>query len=186
MKHYQISIRSKNKKSLDKFLEKLYENLQNSTVTDKKFTKEKKRKILTILKSPHVNKKAQEQFQSNIYFKNINLYLLQHLKLVTFIKKIKSNLFADVQLKIKVSINKQLEKKVYKFVLNPANFKVNFLKQTEEKYLDEKIQAPNNKVFLNKNTKAKRLKQTVYLKHVKKLLQIMDIYGELTTKEKVL
>lgn len=180
MKHYQISIISKNKKSLENFLNLFFDLLENFNSIDRYFQKPKKRKILTILKSPHVNKRAQEQFQSDVYAKSINLYLQQYLILLVLIKKISLNLILDVRIKIKFPVSSQISKKTEIKIFNPDNFKLNFL---------------NVRNHFNKKNKKKRKKITNY-KPVKKLinpqtekkiipiLQVFDIYGELYMKQK--
>lgn len=180
MKHYQISIVSKNKKSLEDFITFVYNKLK---ITNKYFQKKKQRKILTILKSPHVNKKAQEQFNSNLYYKTINVYLPQYLKLIRFIKTIKSNLFLDVHIKVKLIINQRLEKKINKTVFNPTNFKLNCLINNKVKYCNSKKKISSNILLTkNKNFK-KKITNYNYFSNIKTFLKIMDIYGELFKKE---
>jgi hypothetical protein len=81
------------------------------------------RKIITVLKSPHVNKTAQEQFESLFYRAKINIFSYKYWLLLVFIKHLKSTtLFSDVNLKIKVNLNNSnYHKRVVEY-LNPNNF----------------------------------------------------------------
>lgn len=80
-----------NKKSVDKLkLILLKSNLQ----------KKKRKKILTVLKSPHVNKIAQEQFEQRIYKRQIKCFTFQGFLFLFFLKKIKIKLFSDIKIKI--------------------------------------------------------------------------------------
>ena len=83
-----IKIYSKDKKSLEQF--KTF--LKNITKKWKSFTfniknNKKKRKRITVLKSPHVNKKAQTQFQSIVHSANIKCFSFDLKKKLYYIKK---------------------------------------------------------------------------------------------------
>jgi ribosomal protein S10 len=71
----------------------------------KHFQKKIKRKRITILKSPHVNKQAQEQFQRIIYNKQLSLYTIKSVTYLTFLKKLNFNLFPDINFKLKSRIH---------------------------------------------------------------------------------
>ena len=69
--------------------------------------RESKKKIYTVLKSPHVNKKSKEQFQSKKYqailhiiFKNNKITKILHLKILKFLNLGKKNLFLPLQIKV--------------------------------------------------------------------------------------
>ena len=96
-------------------------------------------KRITVLKSPHVNKKAQEQFESRTYKTQVSLYTAQTLKFLKILKKIQFKLFADVNIKIRVAISDR------KF-----NFK------------SRKKLNPNE--FFSKKKNSKKLKTNCYLK----------------------
>ena len=66
-----------------------------------------KKKIYTVLKSTHVNKKSKEQFQSKKYqailhiiFKNNKITKILHLKILKFLNLGKKNLFLPLQIKV--------------------------------------------------------------------------------------
>ena len=76
MKSYHLIIQSRNQKSISTFFPFFLSSIQNLNfnVIQKYFEKKRKKKILTILKSPHVNKKAQEKFEFRYYSKQITLH----------------------------------------------------------------------------------------------------------------
>jgi len=63
MNIFKIIITSKNHITIRNFFLFLYKNKINKLNILKSIFQEKKKKKLTILKSPHVNKTAQEQFE---------------------------------------------------------------------------------------------------------------------------
>jgi small subunit ribosomal protein S10 len=164
MKHYQINIESKSKKHLENFLIFFLKSLKNYNLINKMLPIKKKRKILTILKSPHVNKKAQEQFQVNIYSKKINLYSIQNKIALLFIKRISSTIFLNVKIQIKFPINSHLIKKSQTKILNPTNFKLNFF--NKKSYLNE-ITRENSKNILSRLKEEKIKNNLIKLKQKK-------------------
>lgn len=167
--HYQIQIISKNKVSIKHFIKVFNKLLQNFNNITKYLKKKRKIKILTILKSPHVNKTAQEQFETRFYFSQINIrYSTKNLHLLIFLKKLKNYVFPDIKIKVKFLISYSSIRKTQTQLLNPNNFdfqgfykklptnNINFFKDQKSYYL------------VNNN-----FKQTQYL------LKIFDIYGNL-------
>lgn len=130
---YNITITSKNPKSL-KFLISFYFQNKNKVFNLKtKFYKKKQKKyIFTTLKSPHVNKKAQIQLEYKLYLIKIMLLATQVKTYLIFLKKIKSQIFPDIKIKIKIIINK---KNMFYFntkTLNPINFFINTFKTNKK------------------------------------------------------
>ena len=81
-----------------------------------------KTKIMTVLKSPHVNKTAQEHFEFNYYTKHFKIYSHQSLLFLLFLKSLKQCFFSDIKFKIKV-VNKPKKLKIQlKNKVNPDNF----------------------------------------------------------------
>lgn len=168
MQYYQITLISKNEKSIKDYITFLNKNIKFYNLTTKLFNKKKKIFFLTLLKSPHVNKKAQEQFGYNIFSKQILLFSSNNYQLLLFFKKIEQKLFADVIFKIKLQLNKKLPDSAHKKIFNPDNFKndifFNYLKLNADK---------KNQLIKN---------NLLFFKKTKKLLEIFDIYGEITKK----
>ena len=87
------------------------------------FEKKRRSKILTMLKSPHINKKAQEQFEQRIFIKRFRLYSQKLPKLVILFKEIKNEIFPDIQMKILFSLHIKDEQNIY-FNFNNVRFNV--------------------------------------------------------------
>ena len=87
-----IYISSKNSISLNTFLRfflKISKNKRIKTnIYSIQHSKPKLTKKFSILKSPHVNKKAQDQFEFRVYRKQLSLYSYLGLKLLMILKKI--------------------------------------------------------------------------------------------------
>jgi ribosomal protein S10 len=169
MKYYQITITSKNKQSLKDYLKFFNTNLDTFKLLTKSYNSIKKKKIITILKSPHVNKKAQEQFEFSIFSKQITLQMPNSYKFLIFLKKIETNLFSDVHIKIKLLINKNLPEKFQNKIFNPSYFQLNFFKTYE---------------LFNNNKKKMEIKRkkSFDLKKTTQIFKIFDIYGEIFHK----
>ena len=121
MKTFDIIIRSKNQNSIIKLFSVLKKNKYNNI--KKSFQKKTERKRITILKSPHVHKKAQEQFEKVVYNKQLSIYAVKNLTYFTFLKKVNFNTFPDVHFKLKYRINSKNVKKIKLKIFNPNNFK---------------------------------------------------------------
>ena len=63
------------------------------------------RKRLTVLKSPHVNKTAQEQFEITSYELKFNVYSYQNLLLLLMLKRVKNAVFHDLKISVNLSYN---------------------------------------------------------------------------------
>ena len=74
MKSYHLIFSAKNKNSLNYNFKFFKHSLLNSNTIKKHFQKRTKKHFLTILKSPHVNKSAQEQFESHIFSKQLSIF----------------------------------------------------------------------------------------------------------------
>ena len=119
----RVCIKSKNKQSLIKLL-KIFKNFINNKNLKLSqtliFSQNKKiNKVFTILKSIHVNKTAQEQFEFNLFSKSIKIHTFQSLKLLIILKKIQTVFFSDVQIKTKFLISGLYKKKIIKKKINP-------------------------------------------------------------------
>lgn len=169
MKYYQITLTSKNKQSLKDYSKFFNNNIEIFKLLIKSYNKIKKKNIITILKSPHVNKKAQEQFEFRLFSKQITLQMHSSYKFLIFLKKIETNLFSDVNIKIKLLVNKNLQKKSQNKIFNPSYFQLNFFK--------------TNTLFDNKKKKTKFKKEDSFdFKKAIHFFKILDIYGEVFHK----
>jgi len=136
-----FKISSKDSQVLEKFFQFIL-RLEKFPMVIKSFSKSKKRKFITILKSPHVNKTAQEQFEFKYYSKE---FLVDSLKPLTFflvIKKIKNLSFPGIRLEVKGLINSDKKAKNTlkltnpdQVVLNKAGVKIKNIPVSQLKYL---------------------------------------------------
>lgn len=161
MKHYHITVTSKTKKSLKDFFVFLSNTFINFNIIVKYFKHKKTRKFFSILKSPHIYKTAQEQFESNFFSSQITIYENSKFQSLILLKKIKNNLFPSLKIKLHFSINNKVLKKKQQQILNPNNYKLHFVQKTL-----------NQKKQLRKQTKNN-------YQQIKHLLKIFDVYGEL-------
>lgn len=173
MKPYHFIILSKNRSSIDKFLTFFQNNIEpNFNVVKKNFQQKKRKKKLTLLKSPHVNKTAQEQFEYRIFSKQISMYLDKHLKSLVLLKKLKTDLFPDVKIKVIFPINHSNTEKLRTNILNPNNFKGNFYGN---------IKCKNDKSISIEKT---RNDVTSLVQKSQKILRVIDVFGELLLSKK--
>ena len=122
---FYILISSKNFRSLVFFL-KMMQNIKVKKILRLKFysTNQAKRtrsKLFSLLKSPHVNKTAQNQFQLFVFRQQVIVYTPYVFKFLVFLKKIK-NLSFGVNVKIKIQFNFLKLTRKLKEILNPNNF----------------------------------------------------------------
>nr|BBC77491.1 ribosomal protein S10 [Nitzschia sp. PL3-2] len=119
-----FKISSKDSQVLEKFFQFIL-RLEKFPMVIKSFSKSKKRKFITILKSPHVNKTAQEQFEFKYYSKE---FLVDSLKPLTFflvIKKIKNLSFPGIRLEVKGLLNNDKKTKSNLKLINPDHIVLN-------------------------------------------------------------
>jgi ribosomal protein S10 len=126
MKNCRISVSSNNLKSIKFFfLFCFYCKNSNLFLIKKYFKRKQKNKILTILKSPHINKKAQKQFEQRVFFRKFTLHSQKLPQYLLFLKKVKAYLFSDIKVEIKFIIQSNVDNQF----CNPNNFNVNILKR---------------------------------------------------------
>ena len=106
-----FKVSTKDNKILKKFLRFLLK-LNISPVVLKYVPKQQKRKFVTILKSPHINKTAQEQFEFRHYSKEFIVNSVKPLTFFLIIKKLKNLSFSGLKLEVKGLLN--FEKKTKK------------------------------------------------------------------------
>ena len=95
------------------------------------------KKIFTILKSPHVNKTAQDQFEFVIFSTKIDLHSFKISKFLLILKKINLKLFPDVKIKINFFFDSNKSLKTQKKVFDQNKFllKTSFTNLKVKSYL---------------------------------------------------
>lgn len=166
--YLELKIITKNKESINKFLSFLFKNHKQNLIFQH-MTKKKKKKMFTVLKAPHVNKVAQEQFEYKILTNQANLYSLKTLKLMFYFKNIQNKLFSNIKIELNSLFLKQ-NKKLKKKIINPEKFLLKY------KFFYKKKNVYNN-FYCDK----KSLKNLLLFK---KYLNLLDIFGELTYYKK--
>ena len=133
---FYIKIFSKEKKNISKFINFLSKTSLFKFVELNQISNKKKRKFVTILKSPHVNKTAQEQFELRVYSKHILIFSSKPFLSFFILKKLKLLTFSGINLKIKYFFQKKYFNKRVLSVLNPDNVKITQSKKLNYKYLE--------------------------------------------------
>jgi ribosomal protein S10 len=117
---FYLKVSSKHKKVLQNFVAFL-SKLEESPIVLKYVSKRNTRKFITILKSPHVNKTAQEQFEFRFYSKQFLISSAQPLMFFLKLKKIKNSSFPGIHLETQVLLNNGRHIKSLSKVFNPDN-----------------------------------------------------------------
>lgn len=166
MSIFNITLKSKNQNSLEKFYQFFNRNtFRKLKLIKKYFLKKSTKKVITILKSPHVNKIAQEQFELRVYSMQYRIRTAQTLKLLVFLKIMKTHLFPDVSVKLQKISGELKQRALNKFLFNIDNYKQKRFKITKSNSITKQV---DYKAFLcNKN-----------LFNSKILLKSLDTYGK--------
>ena len=140
MNSYLLNISSKNEKSLNNFTKLVLKNFKDNNLI-KKNKKKIKKKRLTMLKSPHVNKTAQEQFESKIFSINIYIYSTSNINQYIYLKKIIKKSFHDIKITIKYLINNKYSKQNQFKIFKIKNFKLNSKKKNHSAIKNKKLKS---------------------------------------------
>lgn len=161
MTKYNLTLYSKSQHSLNSFLEFIKHNdkSKNFYILKNLSKKKKTRKKISILKSPHVNKTAQEQFEYIYYSVRISLHAWEIKKYLITLKKIKNQLFPDLKIKIKAQFSKKQQTtknkllkidriSFHSLVLSPTNEKIKIETLTSMQRFDTRNQLKNTLLYL--------------------------------------
>jgi len=157
---FHIKVSAKDKKIVENFSQ-FISKLQFTSNSVCSISKQNLRKFITILKSPHVNKTAQEQFEFRIYTKEFVINSFKPLTLFLALKKINNLSFSGLNLKINNLFTRNTKKKL--IILNPDSVNLN----TTEKF---------NSLSYSDLSNTQRLSSS------KKYIQLFDCYGEVVLK----
>jgi ribosomal protein S10 len=174
MKTFYISLHSKNGRSLKKFLKFFKNTFRYLKTLQKILYKKKKRKIMAILKSPHVNKRAQEQFEINTLPVSMRIRLNRPFGFFTILKNIKTYLFPDINVKLRPVFSKEKQLSIEKYFFNINNFRLKL--PTIRSKIRQNLK--QTALLQNKNLARRTLKRRKFSKVVsRKILCLLDIYG---------
>lgn len=169
-----LSIHSKNTNSLTNFLKFFYKlekkRILKLRLYTKQYQKKKKNSFFSVLRSPHVNKKSQEQFEYNVYNKKLKVQVYQLNKFLCIWKWIKTKLFFDITITTCFLLK------------HSATAKFTYEKTDYERFVVPMLKTPSIGVFrVNTQNILKTYKTTtIYLPNETKqtLLKLIDIQGE--------
>jgi len=172
MKQYYFRISSKNEKSLRNFLffflnylKAEFNIIYGSTYSNNK------RKVITLLKSPHVNKTAQEHFELHTFSRQVIVKTFLPNKNFIFVKKVINQFFQDLSFKLEFINKSDLGHKNLLFILNPNNYKLHLEKLTHKNVRRDKQKSISKSNFLAKNNLTK----------LSKFLNKASVFGEIIT-----
>ena len=157
---FHIKVSAKDKKVLENFGQ-FISNFQLTSNSVQSLSKRNLRKFITILKSPHVNKTAQEQFEFRVHSKEFRVSSFKPLTLFLILKKINNLSLSGLNLKIESLFEQSTKKKLT--ALNPDNVDLNTV---EEFSSLSKIKLFDNQKFSSS----------------KRYIQLFDCYGETVLK----
>ena len=150
---FHLKASAKDQRVLEKFSHFL-NKLDTSTFVLKHRSKKNQRKFITILKSPHVNKTAQEQFEYRFYYKQFLINSFNPLTFFLMLKKAQNSSFSGLKLEIKSVMSSSKKNINSKKILNPDNFLLN-----------------------------SQLKEVTNPDSIQKYIQLFDCHGETFLKE---
>lgn len=169
MTKYNLVLYSKNQNSLNHFLEFVqYNNKSKNFHALKNLSKKKKtRKKISVLKSPHVNKTAQEQFEYVYYSIKMSLYPWEIKKYLILLKKTKNQLFPDLKIKIRAQFSKKNQ-----------TTKTKLLKIDQVSFYYSRLHLTGNeRIKIKTVTSAKFFGSKGQLKNTLLYLKTLDSYG---------
>ena len=117
-----LKITSANKNSIKRFSNFILFKIKNLSKTQiyisNIINKKPNIKKFSVLKSPHVNKTAQEQFEIRNYEKTMEIYCHQNIFVLFLIKRFSNSLFRDIEIKTKISTGNFKALKLFKTNFN--------------------------------------------------------------------
>nr|UXN44143.1 ribosomal protein S10 [Navicula sp.] len=176
MTKYRIKLYSKDKKTINNFLQffKQHQNKKNFPITLNLKRKKKRKNMITILKSPHVNKKAQTQFQQITYATVGEFFSWDRKKSAICLKKLKNNLFPGSKIKIENAFGfKSNSEKTF-------NGKILLIKKSTFSTLLSK----KKQILIFTNQKIETAKNKKWKNNILKNFKKLDSYGFINRENK--
>ena len=166
---FYLKVSCKDKKILEKFT-RVFTKIRSLPIFVKPFPKHEKRKFITILKSPHVNKTAQEQFEYRFFSKHFLVFSIKPQIFFLLLKKLKNLSFSGIKLEVKGVFEKNITDKYILKLVNPDNVVLKKPYLVQRSFKKEKTKNKISKLSINN------------LDLSKKYIQLFDSYGELYLK----
>ena len=125
---FGVVVSSKNKTLMHHFLSFFKKYLTyNPIILATYLNKKVHIKTITLLKSPHAHKSAQEHFKSKICKKYLRIKAQKSLKLLLFLKGLSYKMFPAISIKIKQLLNAKRLSKDHFNIANLNNFSIKLL-----------------------------------------------------------
>ena len=172
---FYLKVSCKDERILKKFTT-VFTKIKSLSIFIKSFPTYEKRKFVTVLKSPHVNKTAQEQFEYRFYCKRFLICSGKPFTFFSLLKKLKNLSFLGINLEVKGLFEKNKTNKYSLKMISPDNIVLTNI---------PKISVNKQKLKINKQA---RVAQTVFNNPqnallLKKYIQLFDLYGETSLRD---
>ena len=170
MNEYCLKISSKNEKSLKKISTFFFKHFRTKfNIIQKDIVTRNRKRIITLLKSPHVNKSAQEHFESRIFSKQILIKSFSQEKNLILLKKNFNRLFQDISVTLEFADNLSLNYKNRLLAFHLDNFKL-----PKNGSVNKNIKRAKQKIISKKNSLTNRP-----LIKLENFLNISSVFGEM-------
>jgi ribosomal protein S10 len=173
---FYLKVSCKDERILKKFTTVLTK-IKSLSIFLKSFPTYEKRKFVTVLKSPHVNKTAQEQFEYRFYCKRFLISSVKPLTLFSLLKKLKNLSFLGMNLKVIGLFGKNRTNKHSLKMISPDNI---VLTNIPKRYVNNKQKFKTNKQARISQTVSNNSRNSLLLK---KYIQLFDLYGEISLRD---
>ena len=117
---FYLKVSCKDKRILEKFT-RVFTKIKSLPIFIKPFPKHEKRRFITVLKSPHVNKTAQEQFEYRFFSKHFLVFSFKPRIFFLLLKKLKNLSFSGIKLEVKGIFEKNITNRYVLKLVNPDN-----------------------------------------------------------------
>nr|YP_010119693.1 ribosomal protein S10 [Pseudo-nitzschia cuspidata]QRC12185.1 ribosomal protein S10 [Pseudo-nitzschia cuspidata] len=166
---FYLKVSCKDKRILEKFI-RVFTKIKSLPIFIKPFPKHEKRKFITILKSPHVNKTAQEQFEYRFFSKHFLVFSPKSQTFFLLLKRLKTLSFSGIKLEVKGVVEKNMTNKYLLKLINPDNIILQKPYTIHKNFKKDKILPETSKLISGD------------LDLSKKYIQLFDSYGEIYLK----
>jgi ribosomal protein S10 len=167
---FYLKVSCKDKKILKKFIS-FFTKIKSLPIFIKPFPKIEKRKFTTVLKSPHVNKTAQEQFEYRYFSKDFLVFSFKPLIFFLLLKKLKNFSFSGIKLEVKGLFEKNKTQKHVLKLISPDNIVLKNVSLNQKSFKKTQKKCEISKPISNDCNFDFSLS--------KKYIQLFDSYGEM-------
>lgn len=167
---FYLKVSCKDRRILKKFIG-FFSKIKSLPVFIKPFSKKKKRKVITVLKSPHVNKTAQEQFEYRFFSKSFLVFSSKPSIFFLLLKKLKNFSFSGIKIEVKGLFEKDAAYRHVLKLINPDNIVLKNTDLSHSRLKKSKKKCKESREIFTNRTHEFSLS--------KKYIQLFDSYGEI-------